>query len=55
VVPVGGGAKQQIVALENSKREALIWLRHFLDFFLQDFTAWQKEEENFIAMQVKKQ
>ena len=40
VIPLSGGAKTLIVTLENSKREALIWLRHFLDFFFQDFTTW---------------
>jgi Vacuolar 14 Fab1-binding region len=50
VTSMGTNKLAQIVTLENSKREALIWLRHFLDFFLQDFTAWQKEEENYIQM-----
>lgn len=31
-----------MVVLDSSKREALLWLREFIQHFLEDYMAWQK-------------
>ena len=38
-----------MVVLDSSKREALLWLREFIQHFLDDYMAWQKEEDNYLG------
>ncbi len=40
----GGNAKYDMIVLDSSKREALLWLREFIQHFQEDYMAWAKSE-----------
>jgi len=57
ITAVGDKIQQMtIVQIDRSKSQALDWLLAFMGFFLEDYQAWQRQEDMYIAdLQKKKQ